>query len=194
MISGCRNPLCRVHGMHRLPIGSSSLVCPICRSETNRSTGPNYAASTLAESHHRPYVHRTIRNLGQRQSCCRCRQQARVPSRHRHDAQAGRCSFSKKRKHYLSIGFMGQDGKAQGVVFELGKRSTRAALKTLEVRSGQKHRKNQRRSPAAGLQRAVNQAERKRILRHAERDGINVPRANAKASQCTARASRRSTR
>ena len=46
--------------------------------------------------------------------------------------------LSKKRKHYLSIGFTGADAKAQGVVLELGKDITRATLKTLEVRSGRK--------------------------------------------------------
>src|SRR5262245_38383204 len=44
--------------------------------------------------------------------------------------------LSKKRKHYLSIGYTGEDGKAQGVVIELGKDITRPVLKTLEARTG----------------------------------------------------------
>ena len=44
--------------------------------------------------------------------------------------------FSKKRKHYLSIGYTGEDGKAQGVVLQLGKDVTRPTLFTLETRTG----------------------------------------------------------
>lgn len=44
--------------------------------------------------------------------------------------------FSKKRKHYLSIGFTGEDGKSQGAVIELGKDVTRPTLLVLETRSG----------------------------------------------------------
>jgi hypothetical protein len=46
--------------------------------------------------------------------------------------------LSKKRKHYLSVGFTGADGKQQGVVLELGKDITRGSLKTFEARSGKK--------------------------------------------------------
>jgi hypothetical protein len=44
--------------------------------------------------------------------------------------------FSKKRKHFFSIGYRGEDGSNQGVVLELGKNITRATLKTFETRSG----------------------------------------------------------
>ena len=43
--------------------------------------------------------------------------------------------LSKKRKHYLSIGYS-IDGKDQGVVIELGKDVTRGTLFTLQTRSG----------------------------------------------------------
>lgn len=46
--------------------------------------------------------------------------------------------LSKKRKHYFSIGYVGEDGTNQGVVLELGKDITRPTLKTFEIRSGQK--------------------------------------------------------
>jgi len=46
--------------------------------------------------------------------------------------------LSKKRKHFLSVGFTGEDGKAQGVVLQLGKDVTRGTLKTFEARSGKK--------------------------------------------------------
>jgi hypothetical protein len=46
--------------------------------------------------------------------------------------------LSKKRKHYFSIGFTGEDGSNQGVVLELGKDITRPVLKTFEVRTGKK--------------------------------------------------------
>lgn len=46
--------------------------------------------------------------------------------------------LSKKRKHYLTIGFTGNDGKPQGVVLELGKDITRGMLTTFETRSGKK--------------------------------------------------------
>jgi hypothetical protein len=44
--------------------------------------------------------------------------------------------LSKKRKHFLSVGWTDADGKAAGVVLQLGKDITRATLKTFEVRSG----------------------------------------------------------
>ena len=46
--------------------------------------------------------------------------------------------FSKKRRHYLTIEFTDDAGKAQAAIFEVGKDSIRTALKTLEVRSGKK--------------------------------------------------------
>lgn len=46
--------------------------------------------------------------------------------------------FSKKRKHYFSIGFTAEDGSNQGIVIELGKDITRGTLKTFEARSGKK--------------------------------------------------------
>jgi hypothetical protein len=46
--------------------------------------------------------------------------------------------FSKKRKHYLSVGYKDADGKDAGVVLELGKDITRPTLKVFEVRSGKK--------------------------------------------------------
>ena len=44
--------------------------------------------------------------------------------------------FSKKRKHFLSIGYNDEQGKRQGVVFELAKGVVRSALSTFETRSG----------------------------------------------------------
>jgi hypothetical protein len=46
--------------------------------------------------------------------------------------------LSKKRKHYLTIGFAGDDGKSQAVVLELGKDITRGMLITFETRTGKK--------------------------------------------------------
>lgn len=46
--------------------------------------------------------------------------------------------FSKKRKHYLTIGFSGESDKPQGVVLELGKDITRGMLTTFEIRTGKK--------------------------------------------------------
>jgi hypothetical protein len=44
--------------------------------------------------------------------------------------------FSKKRNHYLTIGFKDAAGKQQVAVFELGKNIVRTALKIIETRSG----------------------------------------------------------
>jgi hypothetical protein len=44
--------------------------------------------------------------------------------------------FSKKRKHYLTIAFNDENGKAQAAIFELGKDIVRVTLATLEVRTG----------------------------------------------------------
>jgi hypothetical protein len=44
--------------------------------------------------------------------------------------------FSKKRKHYLTLGFTDAEGRTQGAVFELGKDIVRTTLVTLEARTG----------------------------------------------------------
>jgi hypothetical protein len=46
--------------------------------------------------------------------------------------------FSKKRKHYLTVGFTDENEKQQAAVFELGKNIVRVTLATLEARSGRK--------------------------------------------------------
>jgi hypothetical protein len=46
--------------------------------------------------------------------------------------------FSKKRKHFLTIGFKDKDGKDQAVVLELGKDIVRTTLTIVETRSGKK--------------------------------------------------------
>ncbi len=46
--------------------------------------------------------------------------------------------FSKKRKHFLTIGFNDKDDKPQGVVLEIPKGTTKATITILEVRSGKK--------------------------------------------------------
>lgn len=46
--------------------------------------------------------------------------------------------FSKKRKHFVTIGYKGEDGKDQVAVFELGKDIVRTTLAVLEARSGKK--------------------------------------------------------
>ena len=46
--------------------------------------------------------------------------------------------FSKKRKHYLTIGFKGEDGKDQVAVIELGKDIVRSTIPIVETRSGKK--------------------------------------------------------
>ena len=45
--------------------------------------------------------------------------------------------FSKKRKHYLTIGYKDAAGKDQAAVFELGKDIVRTALTVIQTRSGQ---------------------------------------------------------
>lgn len=44
--------------------------------------------------------------------------------------------FSKKRKHYLTVGYTAADGTSHGVVLQLGKDITRSTLATMEARSG----------------------------------------------------------
>lgn len=46
--------------------------------------------------------------------------------------------FSKKRKHFITIGYVDDGGKEQVAVFELGKDIVRTTLPTLEARSGKK--------------------------------------------------------
>jgi hypothetical protein len=46
--------------------------------------------------------------------------------------------FSKKRKHFLTIGYLDENDKQQAAVFELGKDVIRTTLATLEARSGRK--------------------------------------------------------
>ena len=46
--------------------------------------------------------------------------------------------FSKKRKHFLTIGYKDENDKQQAVVLELGKDVIRTTLATLEARSGRK--------------------------------------------------------
>lgn len=46
--------------------------------------------------------------------------------------------FSKKRKHFVTIGYKDADGKEQATVFELGKDIVRTTLPILEARSGKK--------------------------------------------------------
>ena len=46
--------------------------------------------------------------------------------------------FSKKRRHFLTIGYTDENGKQQGVVLELGKDVVRVTLATLEARTGRK--------------------------------------------------------
>jgi len=46
--------------------------------------------------------------------------------------------LSKSRKHFLTIGFNGEDGKQQAMVFRVDKNSIRPMLASLEARTGQK--------------------------------------------------------
>ena len=46
--------------------------------------------------------------------------------------------FSKKRKHFVTIGYIDEAGKEQVAVFELGKDIVRITLPILEARSGKK--------------------------------------------------------
>jgi 3-hydroxy-3-methylglutaryl CoA synthase len=46
--------------------------------------------------------------------------------------------FSKKRNHYLTIGFKGEDGKDQVAVIELGKDIVRTTIPIVETRSGKR--------------------------------------------------------
>lgn len=46
--------------------------------------------------------------------------------------------FSKKRRHYLTIGFTDADGNTQAAIFEIGKEAIRTSLTVLETRTGKK--------------------------------------------------------
>lgn len=46
--------------------------------------------------------------------------------------------FSKKRKHFLTIGFKDGEGKPQGVVLEIPKGTAKTTITIIQVRSGQK--------------------------------------------------------
>ena len=46
--------------------------------------------------------------------------------------------FSKKRRHFLTLGYTDADGKQQAAVFEMGKDVIRVNLATLEARTGKK--------------------------------------------------------
>lgn len=46
--------------------------------------------------------------------------------------------FSKKRKHFLTIGFKDAEGKPQGVVLEVPKGTPKTTITIIEARSGQK--------------------------------------------------------
>jgi hypothetical protein len=46
--------------------------------------------------------------------------------------------FSKKRRHFLTVGYIDTEGKQQAAVFEMGKDIVRVTLATLEARTGKK--------------------------------------------------------
>lgn len=46
--------------------------------------------------------------------------------------------LSKKRKHFLTIGYQDDNGKQQAAVFEMGKDTVRVDLATIEARTGRK--------------------------------------------------------
>jgi hypothetical protein len=46
--------------------------------------------------------------------------------------------FSKKRKHFLTVGFKDENDKQQAAVFELGKDIVRVTLASMEARTGKK--------------------------------------------------------
>ena len=46
--------------------------------------------------------------------------------------------LSKARKHFLTIGYLGEDGRQQAMVFRVDKNSIRPALAALEARTGLK--------------------------------------------------------
>jgi len=46
--------------------------------------------------------------------------------------------FSKKRRHFLTMGYQDENDKQQAAVFEMGKNTVRVTLATLEARTGRK--------------------------------------------------------
>ncbi len=46
--------------------------------------------------------------------------------------------LSKKRKHYLTIGYIDEEGRQQALVFEVGKGHIRSVLASLEAKTGRK--------------------------------------------------------
>jgi hypothetical protein len=46
--------------------------------------------------------------------------------------------LTKKRRHYLTVEYTDDSGKAQAAIFEVGKDSIKSVLKTLEIRSGKR--------------------------------------------------------
>ena len=46
--------------------------------------------------------------------------------------------FSKKRRHYLTVGFVDENKKQQAAVFELGKDAIKGTLASLETKTGKK--------------------------------------------------------
>lgn len=46
--------------------------------------------------------------------------------------------FSKKRRHYLTIGCTDDSGRAQAAIFEVGKDAIKTSLTVLEIRTGKK--------------------------------------------------------
>lgn len=46
--------------------------------------------------------------------------------------------LSKKRDHYLAVGFEGEDGRQQAMLFRVGKGAVRGVLVSLEARTGRK--------------------------------------------------------
>ncbi len=59
--------------------------------------------------------------------------------------------FSKKRNHFLTINYTDKDGKAQAVVFELGKDIVRTSLTIIQTRSGKQIEFQDEESKKAGL-------------------------------------------
>jgi len=59
--------------------------------------------------------------------------------------------MSKSRKHFLTIGYMDDDGKQQALVFRVDKSGIRATLASLEARTGQKIRYQDDQARKAGI-------------------------------------------
>jgi hypothetical protein len=59
--------------------------------------------------------------------------------------------LSKKKDHFLTVGFEGEDGKQQALLFEVGKDQIRAVLVSLEARTGRRVEYQDTESRKAGL-------------------------------------------